>query len=165
MYCAYCPVGVAERKKKDISRTILAQDMYCYTNPLIHSGFRAIVCVFGVWRRQERYCSESLHFFPSWLCTMGKAGGTPKGFSHCTTKTCIDILIHFKVTWDLFASLNIIQLSKCSLREGCPGCPGWASHPTAPQISLQILALPSSTSSSLILTSFPFVFFWDCCLL
>lgn len=23
-YCAYCPAGVAERKKKDISRTILA---------------------------------------------------------------------------------------------------------------------------------------------
>lgn len=106
---------------------------------------------------ERRDAAMSHFFFPSWLCTMGKAGSTPEGFSHWTTEMCIDLLRHFKVPWDHFASLDIIHSSKCSLREGCPECPGWASPPTAPQLSLHLLALPSSTSSSLILMSFSFV--------
>lgn len=94
-------------------------------------------------------------FFPSGFCTTGEAGGTSK-LSPRTTKMRVDLLMSFKVTWDRFASLDIIQSSRRCPGEGGPDGPGRTSRPAAPQLSLRPRALPAGTSRSFFLMFFPF---------
>lgn len=94
-------------------------------------------------------------FLPAWLLHHGRGWWHFRAFSRCA-KMRVDLLMSFKVTWDHFASLGITWSSKRCPREGCLGCPGCTSRPSAPQLSLHPFALPSAARSSLIMMFFSF---------
>lgn len=67
-------------------------------------------------------------FFPSWHLLCGQGQQDIKAFSCWNTKTCIDLLLSFKVTWDHFASLSVTQPSKHRPGEACPTCLPLPAH-------------------------------------